>query len=137
MALISWGVQLLPSIFTRQSVPICRLIEEMVRLAFTVAWCAAALPTSRVPSAVKATTEGVVRSPLSLGMITACPPSTTETQLLVVPKSMPMVLLIAFVSPQSIDPSLLYRETPEKGAKKTMKIWQKSGPLFFAVIDNG
>ena len=40
----------------------------------------------------KATTDGVVRLPSALGMTTASPPSMTATQLLVVPKSIPMIL---------------------------------------------
>lgn len=49
---------------------------------------------SRSPLSVNATTDGVVRSPLSFGMMVALPPSTTATQLLVVPKSIPMILPI-------------------------------------------
>ena len=41
---------------------------------------------------VNATTDGVVRPPFSLGIMVGLPPSTTQTQLLVVPKSIPIVL---------------------------------------------
>ena len=44
------------------------------------------------PSLVKATMEGVVRSPSEFSMTLATPPSMTATQLLVVPRSMPMIL---------------------------------------------
>ena len=40
------------------------------------------------------TTEGVVRPPSELGMTTGSPPSSTATQLFVVPKSMPITLLM-------------------------------------------
>ncbi len=44
---------------------------------------------------VKATIDGVVRDPSLFGITTASPPSSTATQLLVVPRSMPMTLLIS------------------------------------------
>ena len=43
---------------------------------------------------MKATTEGVVRLPSLLLMTTGSFPSITATQLLVVPRSMPMILLM-------------------------------------------
>ncbi len=43
---------------------------------------------------MKATTEGVVRFPSLLLMTTGSLPSITATQLLVVPRSMPMILLM-------------------------------------------
>src|SRR5699024_7525690 len=46
----------------------------------------------RSPSLEKATTEGVVRLPSALGMTTASPPSMTDTQELVVPRSIPIIL---------------------------------------------
>ena len=47
-----------------------RLIEKMVRLGLVTAWRLATWPTSRSPSLVNATTEGVVRPPSALGMTT-------------------------------------------------------------------
>ena len=44
------------------------------------------------------TTEGVVRPPSELGMISGSPPSSTATQLFVVPKSMPITLPIKTAS---------------------------------------
>ncbi len=47
-------------------------------------------------------TEGVVRAPSALGITTGSPPSMKDTQLLVVPKSMPMILLMKSLSPLHI-----------------------------------
>ena len=63
-----------------------------MRSGLVMAWRLATWPTMRSPSLEKATTEGVVRLPSALGMTTASPPSMTATQLLVVPKSIPMIL---------------------------------------------
>src|SRR5512141_1335547 len=52
-------------------------------------------PTRRSPPSVNATIDGVVREPSLFGMTTASPPSMTETQLLVVPRSMPITFPIA------------------------------------------
>jgi len=73
-------------------------MELMVRSGLVTACRLADRPTRRVPSFAKATTEGVVRPPVSLGMITHSPPSITATQELVVPRSMPMSLDMQFVS---------------------------------------
>ncbi len=53
-------------------------------------------PTSRSPPSVKATIEGVVREPSLFGITTASPPSITATQLLVVPRSIPITFPIAW-----------------------------------------
>ena len=70
-----------------------RLIEKMVFLGLVTAWRLATWPTRRSPVLVKATTEGVVRLPSALGMTLGSPPSITATTLLVVPRSIPMILL--------------------------------------------
>ena len=75
-----------------------RLMLETVRPELVAIWRFAAPPTSRSPSLVKATTLGVVRSPSALVMTTGLPPSTTATQEFVVPRSMPITLLIVFSS---------------------------------------
>ena len=69
-----------------------RLIEKMVCLGLVTAWRLATWPTSRSPSLVNATTDGVVRPPSALGMTTGSPPSITATTELVVPRSIPMIL---------------------------------------------
>ena len=88
----------MPSMLTRWSEPISRLMEEMVRSGLVMAWRLATWPTMRSPVLEKATTDGVVRLPSALGMTTASPPSMTATQELVVPRSIPITLDIIIAS---------------------------------------
>ena len=74
--------------------PISRLIAKNVFSGLVTAWRLAAWPTSRSPDSVNATIEGVVRVPSLFSMTLAFLPSITATQELVVPRSMPMTLLI-------------------------------------------
>src|SRR5690606_6256122 len=74
--------------------PIYLFIEEMVFLGLVTACLFAGSPTFLSPSSVNATIEGVVLFPSALGMTTGSLPSITETQELVVPKSIPIILLI-------------------------------------------
>src|SRR5688572_26403063 len=74
--------------------PMKRLAEKTVFLGFVTAWRLAAWPTTRSPVFVNATMDGVVRAPSALGMTTGSPPSMTAIQELVVPKSMPRILLM-------------------------------------------
>jgi hypothetical protein len=46
---------------------------------------------------VKATMEGVVLAPSAFAITVGLPPSMTATQLFVVPRSIPMILLIIFL----------------------------------------
>src|SRR5213083_2754630 len=69
-----------------------RLIEKIVFCGLVTACRLATCPTSRSPSLVKATTEGVVRDPSALGMTTGSPPSMTAITEFVVPRSIPTVL---------------------------------------------
>src|SRR5512137_1979447 len=64
----------------------------MVDSGLVTACRLAICPTSRLPPSAKATMEGVVRDPSLLGITTASPCSITATQLLVVPRSIPMTL---------------------------------------------
>ncbi len=91
---ISCGEYAFPSMSARQSVPMWRLTEVMVRSGFMAAWRSAMAPTRRSPSLENATAEGVVRSPSALTMTSGCVPSTTATQLLVVPRSIPMTAMV-------------------------------------------
>src|SRR6185436_10408416 len=74
--------------------PMKRLIEKMVFSGFVTAWRFATCPTNRSPLLVKATTDGVSRPPSGLVITTGSPPSITATTELVVPRSIPMILLI-------------------------------------------
>src|SRR4029077_19022724 len=71
-----------------------RLIEKTVFCGLVTAWRLAGVPTSRWPSLANATTDGVVRPPSALGMTVGSPPSITAMHELVVPRSMPITLLI-------------------------------------------
>ena len=71
-----------------------RLIEKTVFSGLVTAWRLATWPTRRSPDLANATTDGVIRLPSALAMTTASPPSITATTELVVPRSMPMILLI-------------------------------------------
>ena len=74
-----------------------RLMDETVFTGFVTAWRLATWPTSRSPSLVQATTDGVVREPSALGMTTGSPPSITATTEFVVPRSIPITLAIPVV----------------------------------------
>src|SRR5262245_28014726 len=71
-----------------------RLIEKTVFSGFVTAWRLATCPTKRSPDLVNATTEGVNRPPSGFVMTTGSPPSMTATTELVVPRSIPMILLM-------------------------------------------
>jgi hypothetical protein len=71
-----------------------RLIEKTVFSGFVTCCRRAGAPTSRWPSFVKATTDGVVRPPSAFGITVGSPPSRTAMHELVVPRSMPIVLAI-------------------------------------------
>src|SRR5579885_2709747 len=74
--------------------PIRRLIAKHVLSGLVTAWRFAAWPTSRSPDSVKATIDGVVRAPSLFSMTLACLPSITATHEFVVPRSIPMTLLM-------------------------------------------
>src|SRR5712672_1503833 len=74
--------------------PISRLIAKNVFSGLVTACRFAAWPTRRSPDSVNATIEGVVRAPSAFSITLALLPSITATQELVVPRSMPITLLI-------------------------------------------
>ena len=83
--------------------PVTHLIKKIelvaefgidVAIGFVTACRFATWPTRRSPLFVKATTDGVRRLPSGLVMTTGSPPSMTATTELVVPRSMPMILLM-------------------------------------------
>src|SRR5882724_7314851 len=75
-----------------------RLIEYTVFSGFVTACRFATCPTSRSPVLVIATTDGVVRAPSWLGITTGSPPCITATTEFVVPRSIPIILLICEIS---------------------------------------
>src|SRR5437870_8626502 len=77
-----------------------RLIEKTVFCGFVTAWRFATWPTSRSPSFVNATTDGVTRPPSAFGMTTGSPPSITATTEFVVPRSIPIIFSAISVTPQ-------------------------------------
>ena len=60
-----------------------------------IAWRLATVPTTRSPSLLIATMDGVVRLPSWLGMTIGSPPSMTATTEFVVPRSMPMTFAMS------------------------------------------
>ena len=74
----------------------------MVRSTFVTDWRLATSPTRTSPFFAKATIDGVVRAPSALAITVASPPSSTDTQELVVPRSIPTALAI-FIAPKNYD----------------------------------
>src|ERR1700730_4323038 len=74
--------------------PINRLTADRVFCGLVTAWRLAVWPTSTSSSLVKATIEGVVRSPSLFSITRGLPPSIIATHDLVVPRSMPITLLM-------------------------------------------
>jgi hypothetical protein len=73
------------------------LTAKIVFSGLVTAWRLAGWPTSRSLS-VKATIEGVVRAPSEFSITRGCEPSMMATQLLVVPRSIPMTLAMFVLS---------------------------------------
>src|SRR6266481_1619980 len=76
-----------------------RLIEYTVFSGLVTACRFATCPTSRSSVFVIATTDGVVRPPSWLGITTGSPPCITATTELVVPRSIPIILLMTACPP--------------------------------------
>ena len=99
--------------------PISRLIAKNVFSGLVTACRLAAWPTSRSPDSVNATIEGVVRAPSAFSMTLALLPSITATHEFVVPRSMPITLLM--------DTSFLKQDRSARGG--TVPIPRKRPPL--------
>src|SRR3954468_24305456 len=74
--------------------PIRRLMANRVLVGLVTPWRRAGWPTRRSPSSRKATTDGVVRAPSAFSITFGVLPSMMATHELVVPRSIPMILLI-------------------------------------------
>ncbi|SGA33545.1 Uncharacterised protein [Chlamydia abortus] len=74
-----------------------RFVEARVLAGLVTACLFAGIPT-KVSFPLNATIDGVVRVPSEETMTFACPPSITDTQEFVVPKSIPIILLDFFCS---------------------------------------
>src|SRR5882724_3273850 len=108
-----------------------RLIEKIVFCGLVTAWRLATWPTSRSPSFVNATTDGVVRPPSELGITTGSPPSITATTEFVVPRSIPITFCAMGNAPSGIERcwdevySRRARGVPRFGARMAGE-WQAS-----------
>src|SRR5579863_2492965 len=74
--------------------PMWRLTDRTVRSGLVMAWRLATSPTRTSPDLEKPTTDGVVRDPSALAITVGSPPSSTATQELVVPRSIPTAFAI-------------------------------------------
>src|SRR5512136_1152671 len=74
-----------------------RLMEKIVFSGFVTACRLATCPTNRSLFFPIATTEGVSLPPSGFVMTLGSPPSMTATTELVVPRSIPIILLILFL----------------------------------------
>ena len=72
-------------------------MEAIVFVGFVTACLLAGSPTLISPPSTNAITDGVVLFPSAFGITTGSLPSITETHELVVPKSIPIILLIIFI----------------------------------------
>ena len=88
------------TIFSSKRRPMSRFTAYSVFCGLVTAWRLADCPTSTSSSLVKATMDGVVRSPSLFSITRGLPPSMIATQELVVPRSMPMTLPMMFRSAQ-------------------------------------
>ena len=72
-------------------------MAKSVFSGLVTAWRFAGWPTRRSPSAVKATTDGVVRAPSAFSITRGVLPSMMATHELVVPRSMPITSPLTFL----------------------------------------
>src|SRR3569832_532947 len=72
-----------------------RLIEKTVFSGFVTAWRLATCPTNHSPDFVNPTTDDEKQQPSGVVMTTGSPPSITATTEFVVPRSMPIILLMS------------------------------------------
>src|SRR5579863_4946754 len=101
--------------------PIRRLIAKKVNSGLVTPWRLAGWPIRRSPSGAKATIDGVVRAPSAFSITLGAEPSITETQELVVPRSIPITLAISLPLKRawSPDPDGVLRSIPLNSLTKT------------------
>src|SRR2546425_8174836 len=87
-----YGTMVISSVTSSYFRPMKRFTEKTVFSGFVTCWRRAGAPTSRWPSLVNATTDGVVRPPSAFGRTAGSPPSRVAMHELVVPRSIPIVL---------------------------------------------
>jgi hypothetical protein len=73
---------------------VSEILAHLADSELVIAWRFAGSPTLRSPLSRNATIEGVVLLPSLLGITTGSLPSITATQLLVVPRSIPIIFPI-------------------------------------------
>ena len=92
----------MPAILNRKSSPILRFASRIVFSGFTIACFSADAPTIRWPSLPIATTDGNALPdtvmPSDAGIIVGFPPCITEAAEFLVPKSIPIIFSVIFVS---------------------------------------
>src|SRR5262249_11945611 len=93
-----YGTMVISSVTSSYFRPMKRLTENTVFSGFVPCWRRGGAPTSRWPSFVNATTDGVVRPPSAFGRTVGSPPSRVAMHEFVVPRSMPIVFAIRFYS---------------------------------------
>jgi hypothetical protein len=93
----AYGTIFISSFTSSNFRPMNRLMENTVFSGLVTAWRFATWPTRRSPVLVNPTTEGVMRLPSGFVITTGSPPSITATTELVVPKSIPIILLMPLV----------------------------------------
>ena len=91
-----YGTMVISSLTSSNFRPMNRLIEKIVFWGFVTCCRRAGAPTSRWPSFVNATTDGVVRPPSAFGITVGSPPSRVAMHELVVPRSIPIVFATGF-----------------------------------------
>ena len=107
-----------------------RLIEKMVFSGLVTACRFATWPTRRSPDLVNPTTDGVMRLPSGLVITTGSPPSITATTELVVPRSIPIILLILryLATAPVVGGGNLYNNNSIKCARHRVNGWQRKYP---------
>src|SRR5205085_3854228 len=108
----SYGTIFISSETSSNLRPMKRLIEKIVFSGFVTCCRFAGAPTSRWPSFVNATTDGVVRPPSAFGITVGSPPSITAMQELVVPRSIPITFAMSRFLQLSKTPSSIENLSP-------------------------